>query len=47
MPLVIPGINNPSSTNPTEEWMQKLMGKKIGDQTNEVVRHCIYSLMRL
>ncbi|OAP60654.1 hypothetical protein AYL99_05656 [Fonsecaea erecta] len=37
MPLVIPGINNTGSSGSgnTEEWMTKLMGKRLGDTSNE------------
>lgn len=32
MPLVVPGINSNDSSN---DWMSKLMGKKLSDQHNE------------
>jgi hypothetical protein len=32
MPLVVPGIN---SNDKTGEWMNKLMGKSLGDKSNE------------
>jgi hypothetical protein len=38
MPLVVPGLTNSSSeNNKTNNWMNQLMGKKIGDQSNETV----------
>jgi hypothetical protein len=38
MPLVVPGLTNSSSEdNKTNNWMNQLMGKKIGDQSNETV----------
>lgn len=37
MPLVVPGIN--SSFGDKSEWVNKLMGKKISDISNETVRH--------
>jgi hypothetical protein len=35
MPLVVPGLMS-SSSNKTEEWTDKLMGKKIGSSHDEV-----------
>lgn len=35
MPLVVPGLMS-ESKDKTEEWQNKLMGKKIGDNTDEV-----------
>ncbi|KIX95655.1 uncharacterized protein Z520_08775 [Fonsecaea multimorphosa CBS 102226] len=36
MPLVVPGINNTSGgSSNTSEWMNKLMGKRIGETSNE------------
>ncbi|TQN63913.1 hypothetical protein CSHISOI_11040, partial [Colletotrichum shisoi] len=32
MPLVVPGINNNSSSDKTEEWTSKLVGKKLHDE---------------
>ncbi|KAK4939625.1 hypothetical protein LTR10_020125 [Elasticomyces elasticus] len=32
MPLVVPGIN---SNDPGNDWMSKLMGKKLSDSSNE------------
>lgn len=40
MPLVVPGLTS-SSKDKTEHWQQQLMGKKLGDTTDEVVRHDI------
>lgn len=36
MPLVVPGIQSTGGGS-AEEWMQKLGGKKIGDQHDETV----------
>lgn len=33
MPLVVPGINS-TSGNKTEEWQNKLVGKKLGDDAS-------------
>ncbi|EDU40157.1 Inhibitor-I78 domain containing protein [Pyrenophora tritici-repentis] len=33
MPLVVPGLQ---STDGKEDWMTKLMGKKLGDQHDEM-----------
>ncbi|KAL5045726.1 hypothetical protein BDW71DRAFT_183229 [Aspergillus fruticulosus] len=35
MPLVVPGITNTSSGNSKDEWLNKLVGKKITDSHNE------------
>lgn len=37
MPLVVPGItsSNGSGSNKTNDWMTKLMGKNLGDTSNE------------
>lgn len=41
MPLVVPGINSGGdSANKTEEWMNKLVGKKIGETSDSVVSIC-------
>jgi hypothetical protein len=38
MPLVVPGINSGSDASKTDEWMNKLVGKKLGEgASNEVV----------
>jgi len=44
MPLVVPGLmTSSSSNNKQEDWMNKLIGKKITDgASNEVVRIFIY-----
>ncbi|KAK0104796.1 hypothetical protein ONS95_005064 [Cadophora gregata] len=34
MPLVVPGINSGGEQSKTEEWMNKLVGKKLGE-TND------------
>ena len=31
MPLVVPGINSGGDNSKTEEWMNKLVGKKLTD----------------
>jgi hypothetical protein len=36
MPLVVPGIQS-NDKDLTTEWMNKLMGKKLGDSHDEVV----------
>jgi hypothetical protein len=36
MPLVVPGIMT-ENKGKTEEWQDKLLGKKIGEHTDEVV----------
>lgn len=37
MPLVVPGITSTSGDNKTEEWMNKLVGKKIGENSDATV----------
>jgi hypothetical protein len=38
MPLVVPGINSGDKENSkTEEWTQKLVGKKIGESSDSTV----------
>ena len=38
MPLVVPGLTSNSGENDkTNNWMNQLMGKKIGDSSNETV----------
>ncbi|KAL4813692.1 hypothetical protein BDW67DRAFT_167717 [Aspergillus spinulosporus] len=34
MPLVVPGITNAGSGNSKDEWLNKLVGKKISDSHN-------------
>lgn len=36
MPLVVPGMQS-NDGGKTTEWMNKLMGKKLGDSHNETV----------
>jgi hypothetical protein len=36
MPLVVPGLMSGSS-NKTDDWQNKLMGKKIGDSSDTIV----------
>ena len=54
MPLVVPGLTSNSGDNDqTNKWMNDLVGKKIGDSSNETVRcHldcrlCLYSLLHV
>jgi hypothetical protein len=35
MPLVVPGINSNDVASKTEEWANKLVGKKIGDGASD------------
>jgi hypothetical protein len=37
MPLVIPGLTSKDGDNKTSKWMNDLVGKKIGDNSNETV----------
>jgi hypothetical protein len=37
MPLVVPGINSGGDNSKTQEWTDKLVGKKIGDTSDAVV----------
>lgn len=39
MPLVVPGVTTQQSGDKTEEWMNKLVGKKLSEQdvSNEIV----------
>lgn len=40
MPLVVPGINSGGDNSKTEEWMNKLVGKKLTDgQSDATVRY--------
>jgi hypothetical protein len=36
MPLVVPGLQSKDG-NSNDDWMSKLMGKKLGDQHDEMV----------
>jgi hypothetical protein len=38
MPLVVPGMMSKEGGS-GDDWMSKLMGKKIGDSHNETVSH--------
>jgi hypothetical protein len=40
MPLVVPGLMS-NSKDKTEDWSNKLMGKKLGDTSDEIVRSTI------
>jgi hypothetical protein len=42
MPLVVPGLQSKGG-NSGDDWMSKLMGKKLGDQHDEMVR--LYSFL--
>jgi len=37
MPLVVPGINS-GGDDKNSQWMNKLMGKKLGDDHDQTVR---------
>jgi len=37
MPLVVPGITSGGDKSKTEEWTQKLVGKKIGESSDATV----------
>ena len=37
MPLVIPGLQSKDGDDKTNKWMNDLLGKKIGDASNETV----------
>jgi hypothetical protein len=37
MPLVVPGINSTGEGSKTDEWMNKLVGKKIGETSDATV----------
>ena len=37
MPLIVPGINSGDSASKTEEWQNKLVGKKLGEGSDEIV----------
>jgi hypothetical protein len=36
MPLVVPGLQSKDGNQ--DDWMSKLMGKKLGEQSDEMVR---------
>jgi len=40
MPLVVPGINNESSGDKTEEWTNKLVGKKLHEEESNETTFC-------
>jgi len=46
MPLVVPGLQSQDG-NTSNEWMTKLLGKKLGDQHDEVVRTSLSFLLSL
>lgn len=37
MPLVVPGLQSKDGAPSGDDWMSKLMGKKLGDQHDEIV----------
>ena len=37
MPLVVPGVTSNDSASKTEEWSNKLVGKKLGDGASDAV----------
>jgi hypothetical protein len=37
MPLVVPGLMSKDGGSSGDDWMSKLMGKKLGEQHDEVV----------
>lgn len=42
MPLIVPGINdNDHRNNSDKTWQDRLLGKKLGDVTNETVCHAL------
>ena len=43
MPLVVPGLSS-TGGDKTSDWMNKLVGKKMGDTSNETVCHLTTSL---
>jgi hypothetical protein len=48
MPLVVPGLTSNSGDNDqTNKWMNELVGKKLGDSSNETVRSYPFSKPRL
>ncbi|KAF6799516.1 hypothetical protein CMUS01_08648 [Colletotrichum musicola] len=40
MPLVVPGINNNSADGKTEDWANKLVGKKLHDEESNETTFC-------
>jgi phosphoribosylpyrophosphate synthetase len=42
MPLVVPGINSGDEDSKTTEWMNKLVGKKIGESSDATVIFIIF-----
>lgn len=37
MPLIVPGINSGGDASKTEEWTNKLVGKKLGDGPSDAI----------
>lgn len=46
MPLVVPGLQS-NDGGKTSEWMNKLVGKKIGNTSDETVRSLIFFLLTI
>lgn len=44
MPLVVPGLMSKDGGSSGDDWMSKLMGKKLGEQHNETVRGVLVPL---
>jgi len=44
MPLVVPGINS-GGDDKNAQWMNKLMGKKLGDDHDQAVRCVLPSFL--
>lgn len=45
MPLVVPGINSGGDNSKTEEWMNKLVGKKLTDGPSDAtVSYAIHTI---
>lgn len=47
MPLVIPGLQSKDGASSGDDWMSKLMGKKLGDQHDEIVRSLLHAIPSL
>lgn len=48
MPLVVPGINSSLTGDKKNDWLDKLMGKKLSDSTSdEVVQFSLLSSLLL
>lgn len=40
MPLVVPGLMGTGGDDKLSKWQNELMGKKLGDQSDQMVDHC-------